>query len=121
MLIAAGAPNLVRGNSLSGNASALDLLARGLVDILVADYHAPSLLAAVFKAADAGVASLPAAARLVTANPATAVDLHDRGRIEAGRRADLIAVRVSHGIPLVDLTISGGIPRLTTFLPVNPR
>jgi len=45
MLIAMGAPNVMQGRSLSNNASALDLLAYGLVDILVADYHASSLLA----------------------------------------------------------------------------
>jgi alpha-D-ribose 1-methylphosphonate 5-triphosphate diphosphatase len=47
MTIVAGAPNIVRGGSHSGNVSALELVARGLCDILVADYHAPSLLLAV--------------------------------------------------------------------------
>ena len=119
MLIAAGAPNLVRGTSLAGNASALDLVRRGLVDVLVADYHAPSLLAAVFKAVDEGVAALPDAVRFVTANPAAVVELGDRGRIKIGKRADLIAVRRYAGVPLTDLTVVGGSPRLATNLPIR--
>ncbi len=89
---AMGAPNALRGGSLTGNASALDLMARGLVDILVADYHAPALLAAVFLIVARGLADLPAAVRLVTAAPAAAVGLEDRGAIEVGRRADLVAL-----------------------------
>ena len=89
------------------------------MDILVADYHAPSLLAAVFKAVAEGVASLPAAVRLVTANPAAAVELSDRGRIELEKRADLIAVRRYAGVPLTDLTIVGGSPRFATNLPIR--
>jgi alpha-D-ribose 1-methylphosphonate 5-triphosphate diphosphatase len=46
MTIVAGAPNIVRGGSHSGNVSAAELVARGLCDVLVADYHAPSLLLA---------------------------------------------------------------------------
>jgi alpha-D-ribose 1-methylphosphonate 5-triphosphate diphosphatase len=46
MRTAMGAANAFRGGSLSGNVGALDLLARGLVDVLVADYYAPAMLAA---------------------------------------------------------------------------
>ena len=96
MLIAMGAPNAVRGGSLTGNASALDLLARGLVDILIADYHASSMLAAVFRVVELGLLDLPAALRLVTETPARAVGLADRGTIAPGQRADLIVVE-PHG------------------------
>ena len=37
-----------------------------------------------------GVAGLPALWRLVSANPAAAMGLHDRGRIAQGLRADLV-------------------------------
>lgn len=111
MHIAAGAPNVVRGRSLSGNTSALDLVARGLVDLLVADYHAPSLLTAIFKVAEAGALDLPAATRLVTATPASAVGLSDRGAIREGRRADLLVVDLHGGIPLVEATIVAGSPK----------
>ncbi len=111
MHIAAGAPNVVRGRSLAGNTSAIDLVARGLVDLLVADYHAPSLLTAIFRVADADILDLPAAARLVTATPAAAVGLHDRGVITRGYRADLLVVDRHGGIPLVETTIVAGVPR----------
>ena len=108
MLIAMGAPNALQGRSLSGNASALDLLARGLVDILVADYHASSLLAATFQIVAQGLADLPAATRLVSDTPARAVGLTDRGAIVAGRRADLIVVEQHGGLPIVAATLLHG-------------
>jgi alpha-D-ribose 1-methylphosphonate 5-triphosphate diphosphatase len=110
---AMGAPNALRGGSLTGNASALDLLARGLVDILVADYHAPALLAAVFLIVARGLTDLPAAVRLVTAAPALAVGLTDRGAIEVGRRADLLVLDRHGEVPVVDATLLGGELRYT--------
>lgn len=108
MLIAMGAPNALQGRSLSGNASALDLLARGLVDILVADYHASSMLAATFQIVAQGLADLPTATRLVSDTPARAVGLTDRGAIVAGRRADLIVVEQHGGMPIVAATLLRG-------------
>ncbi len=129
MAIAAGSPNAFRGGSLSGNAGALDLIARGLVDILVADYHAPSLLAALFRIVALGLASLPEATRFVTLNPAAAVGLTDRGAIVAGTRADLIVVEHRRGVPLTAATMAAGLWRYTagsmlpagTVFPVAPR
>ena len=108
MLIAMGAPNAVRGGSLTGNASALDLLARGLVDILIADYHASSMLAAVFRIVELGLLELPAALRLVTETPARAVGLADRGTIAPGQRADLIVVEHHGHQPIVAATLVRG-------------
>ena len=45
--------------------------------------------------------SLPAAVGLVTANPAEAVALTDRGSLEVGRRADLVRVSMVEGQPVV--------------------
>ncbi len=109
MLIAMGAPNALQGRSLSGNASALDLQARGLVDILVADYHASSLLAAVFLIVAQGLADLLTATRLVSAAPAEAIGMADRGAITAGRRADLIVVEEHGGLPIVAATFLRGV------------
>lgn len=89
MTTAMGAPNLVRGESQWGNLSTADAIDAGVVDALVADYHPPSLLAAAF--IDTGE-PLPKRVRRVTANPADAVGITDRGRIEAGARADLLLV-----------------------------
>lgn len=108
MSVLMGAPNLVRGGSLSGNVGAQELLGRGLVDGLVADYYAPALLTALFSSVERGLADLPTATRLVTANPAATIGLTDRGRIETGRRADLIVVAMSGRTPLVEATVVGG-------------
>ena len=108
MLIAMGAPNVMQGRSLSGNASALDLLGQGLVDILVADYHASSLLAAIFLLVARGLADLPTATRLVSATPAGAVGLGDRGTIAPGLRADLLVVEEHGGLPIVAATLLCG-------------
>jgi len=86
---AMGAPNLVRGGSQWGNLATAEGIDAGVVDVLVADYHPPSLLASVF--VDTGE-SLPERVARVSANPADAAGLTDRGRIEAGERADLIVV-----------------------------
>lgn len=94
-----GAPNVVRGGSHSGNVSALELLEHGALDILSSDYVPFSLLQAVFLLAEKSILDLPSAVRLVSDNPARAAKLDDRGRIEVGRRADLVRVRAEAGLP----------------------
>jgi len=108
MPVSMGAANLVRGGSLSGNARVLDLVAEGLVDILVADYHAPSLLRGAFLIAEHGIMPLPAALAMVTATPACAVGLHDRGTLAAGQRADVIVTDASGSVPVVTRAIVAG-------------
>ena len=51
---------------------------------------------------------MPEAMALVTSAPAAACGLDDRGRIEVGRRADLIAVDRVNGMPLVSRTWTAG-------------
>jgi len=94
-----GAPNVVRGGSHSGNVSAIDLLHAGSLDILSSDYVPFSLVQAAFSLVEAGDLDLPRAIRLISANPADAAGLSDRGRIEIGRRADLVRVRTAPGRP----------------------
>lgn len=89
LTVAMGAPNLVRGGSQWGNLATADAIEAGVVDALVADYHPPSLLAAVF--VDTGE-PLPVRVARASATPAAAVGLTDRGRIEPGARADLLVV-----------------------------
>jgi alpha-D-ribose 1-methylphosphonate 5-triphosphate diphosphatase len=104
-----GAPNIIRGGSHSGNVAAIELARAGTLDVLSSDYVPASLLHAAFELPRlvAGF-SLPAAIATVTANPATAAGLDDRGVIEAGRRADL--VRVQRGpVPVVRGVWRGGI------------
>jgi alpha-D-ribose 1-methylphosphonate 5-triphosphate diphosphatase len=87
-----GAPNVLLGGSHSGNASAEELIAAGCCTGLASDYAPPTLLAAAFDLADRKVVDFPAAVRLITAGPAEAIGLADRGRLEPGCTADLILV-----------------------------
>jgi alpha-D-ribose 1-methylphosphonate 5-triphosphate diphosphatase len=87
-----GAPNVLLGGSHSGNASAEALIAAGCCTGLASDYAPPTLLAAAFDLADRKVVDFPAAVRLITAGPAEAIGLADRGRLEPGCTADLILV-----------------------------
>jgi alpha-D-ribose 1-methylphosphonate 5-triphosphate diphosphatase len=97
-----GAPNVVRGGSHSGNASARELAEAGQLDILSSDYVPAALLMAAFRLADApNVGGLPGAIRLVSKTPAEATGLHDRGEIAVGRRADLLRVAMHDGEPVV--------------------
>jgi alpha-D-ribose 1-methylphosphonate 5-triphosphate diphosphatase len=109
MPIIVGAPNIVRGGSQSGNLDARILIELGLVDIICADYHVPSLLPSAFRIVDEGLADLPSAIRMLTLNPARAVGLTDRGAIEPGLLADLQLVRMSaSGVPAVEEVFRNG-------------
>ena len=97
----AGAPNVVRGGSHSGNVSALSLARERVLDALSSDYVPASLLlAAWILRRDAGF-SLPEAVAVVSRNPARACGFADRGEIAAGLRADLVRVRDVDGHPVV--------------------
>ncbi|MDG3579075.1 alpha-D-ribose 1-methylphosphonate 5-triphosphate diphosphatase [Rhizobium sp. YJ-22] len=102
MSVLMGAPNVVRGKSHSGNIAARDLAALGLLDVLSSDYIPFSLLVAPFILADEidGIA-LPEALRMITANPARAVGLTDRGRLAQGLRGDMVRVKRDDGVPIV--------------------
>ena len=101
MEIIAGAPNIVRGGSHSGNVAVADLVRGGVVDALASDYVPASLVEAAFTAGAVTGIALPAAVALVTDRPARMCGMHDRGRIEAGLRADLVRVHVHDGLPVV--------------------
>ena len=78
------------------------LAEHGLLDIVSSDYVPNSLLESAFKLArDFPGIALPQAVAAVSSTPADAVGLNDRGAIEAGRRADLVRVRVVDGQPVV--------------------
>src|ERR1700738_5309262 len=97
-----GAPNLVRGGSHAGNVASAELAAIGALDVLSSDYMPASLLLAALRLPEIvpGV-DLAAAIRAVTRTPAQAVGLEDRGEIAAGKRADLIRVRLVGELPVV--------------------
>lgn len=103
-----GAPNVLRGQSQSGSMRAIDAIRAGVGHILCSDYQPSTLIAAAFAAARQAALPLPDALALVTANPADACGLTDRGRLVPGARADVIAVGSVAGHPVVTHTWSAG-------------
>ncbi len=113
LAVGMGAPNVLRGRSSGGNLSALSAIEAGVVDWLCADYYPAALLPVIFRLADRGTLSLPAAVALVSLGPARAVGLeHEIGSIQPGRRADLIVVRRMPD-PVVQQVFVGGRPVYT--------
>ena len=90
-----GAPNALRGQSMSGNLSALDAARAGLLGIIAADYHPAAFVPAIFKIADVVKGGLAAAAAMASKNAARAAGWTDRGEIAIGQKADLVAIE--HG------------------------
>jgi alpha-D-ribose 1-methylphosphonate 5-triphosphate diphosphatase len=94
------APNVVSGGSHLGWGSAAPMAEQGLVTILASDYYWPAMLEAAFVLAGRGVLDLPAAWALVSANPAAAAGLADRGRIAPGLRGDVVVVDPAGPLPV---------------------
>ncbi len=86
-----GAPNVVRGGSHDGKVKAEDLISAGHVDVLVSDYHYPSLHRAALKLWHGGM-PFPNAWGLISDAPARLMGWQDRGRIAPGLRADLVVM-----------------------------
>lgn len=99
MHVIMGAPNAYRGESNTGNLSARDAIRAGLVDILASDYYPAAMLHSAYRIAAEGILPLHEAINLVSANPADAVGLADRGRIAVGLRADLVLVETAASLP----------------------
>lgn len=104
LAIVAGAPNILRGGSHSGNVSAVELVREGLVDALASDYLPSSLLASTVLLDRSGVLPLPEAVGLVSSGAAVACGLSDRGRVIPGARADFALVDDSTEWPTVVTT-----------------
>jgi alpha-D-ribose 1-methylphosphonate 5-triphosphate diphosphatase len=101
MQVIAGAPNIVRGGSHSGNVNAVDLLRAGAVDAFASDYVPPSLVEAAFQCAREEGITLSAAVAMISDHPARMAGLTDRGRLQAGLRADVVRVRLHGTLPIV--------------------
>lgn len=104
---AMGAPNALRGQSYSGNLSARDAHAEGVLDILASDYHPSAILPAVLELAKTDKDGLAGATRLATLNPAKALGLDDRGEIALGKVADFV-IADDAGIGHVRATLRAG-------------
>ena len=102
-----GAPNLIRGGSHSGNVAALELAQMNRLDILSSDYVPAGLLMAAVQLG-ALWDDLPRGIATVTAHPAKAAGLTDRGTLRPGQRADVIRFAVMDGTPILQETWSAG-------------
>jgi alpha-D-ribose 1-methylphosphonate 5-triphosphate diphosphatase len=90
--IVLGAPNVVRGGSHTGWTKASDMIAKGLCSVLASDYYYPAQLLAAFRLVADDVLPLTKAWNLISAAPARAAGLSDRGILTEGCRADIILV-----------------------------
>jgi alpha-D-ribose 1-methylphosphonate 5-triphosphate diphosphatase len=106
--VAMGSPNVVRGGSHLGWASAATLAEAGICTVLTSDYFYPCLAHAPFVLAERGVFDLADAWALVSAHPAAAAGLADRGAIAPGRRADIVVLAAEGGMPRVLASIVAG-------------
>ncbi len=105
---AAGAPNVLRGGSHSGNVSVLELAREGVLDVLSSDYVPTSLLQAAWRLQHEAGFSPSEALAVVALKPARACGLADRGQIAPGLRADLLRVGELDGLPLLRETVVRG-------------
>lgn len=117
-----GAPNVVRGGSHTGWTKASDMIAKGLCSVLASDYYYPAPLLAAFRLTADGVLPLPKAWDLISAGPAHAAGLSDRGALSEGRRADIILVddRVPLRPRVVAVIVAGRLVYLSEAARLTP-
>ncbi len=108
-----GAPNVLRGGSHAGCPGAADMVREGFCTVLASDYYYPALLLAPFRLAEQGILKLEEAWPLVSANPARAAGLADRGALVEDARADILLVDPSGPVPRPAAMLAGG--RLLRF------
>jgi alpha-D-ribose 1-methylphosphonate 5-triphosphate diphosphatase len=104
-----GAPNVVRGGSHTGWTRASDMIEKGLCSVLASDYYYPAPLLAAFRLAADKVLPLGKAWDLISAAPAKAAGLSDRGTLREGQRADILLVDDALPMrPRIVAVIAGG-------------
>lgn len=109
-----GAPNVLRGGSHIGAIDAEPAIEAGLCTILASDYYYPSLLGAAGRLAKSPGNNLAKAWSLISTNVAASHGLSDRGTLEHGRMADIIALKTTDKSPIVEAVFRMGQPILTT-------
>lgn len=87
-----GGPNALRGESHNGALCATTAIRSGLCTVLASDYYYPAPFHAVWRLHDTGILPLEQGWALISANPAAAVGLTDRGTLHPGKRADVLVV-----------------------------
>lgn len=106
-VIILGAPNVVRGGSHAGRLDAAAMVRGGMCSALASDYYYPALLQAALVLARDGAAGFAASWALLSAQPAAAVGLDDRGEIGEGKRADLVLVDPGEPARIVATFVAG--------------
>lgn len=91
-IVVLGAPNVVRGGSHNGAIGAEQAVRVGECAVLASDYYYPAPLKAAVALVERGALSLERAWELISAAPARAAGLLDRGEIAMGLRADLVVL-----------------------------
>lgn len=104
----AGAPNIVRGGSHSGNVSVVDLIKAGVLDALASDYVPAAMIEAAFATVSQNILTLPEAIALISSGPAVIAGLDDRGTITPGLRGDVVQVRMFEETPVIWAVWRGG-------------
>ena len=82
--------------------------ARGFCTVLASDYYYPAMLLAPFRLAEEGILALEDAWPLVSANPARAAGLADRGTLAEGARADILLVDPTGPVPRPAAVLAAG-------------
>lgn len=103
MLTIAGAPNILLGGSHSGNLSAAEAILENCIDILCSDYYPAAMLHSIFIMNKKYGLDLSQLFKLVTINPAKAVNLDKIiGSIKEGKKADLLIIeKLENDIPVI--------------------
>lgn len=105
----AGAPNIMLGGSHSGNLNAAEAIAEGCISILCSDYYPAAMLHSVFRLHHEWDCPLEEGIKLITLNPAEAVNMdHEIGSIRVGKKADINVIQFNEGYPVITECIVDG-------------
>lgn len=119
MYTVAGAPNVLLGGSHSGNLAVAEAITEGCIDALSSDYYPPSLLHAVFELNRKYGLDLADMFRLVTINPARAVNMdREIGSIKEGKKGDIIIIeKIKHDFPVItNVFVDGRLIQKTNYI-----
>jgi alpha-D-ribose 1-methylphosphonate 5-triphosphate diphosphatase len=109
MHVLMGAPNILRGNSLTNNLSGREAIQQGCCNIIGSDYSPAMMLHAIFTLHRLKMGPLNELVKMVSYNPAKALGIDDHlGSIQEGLWADLVLVDTSDPVPRVVKTFVNG-------------
>ncbi len=98
MSVLMGAPNVLRGASLTGNLSGREAIRNGCCQLLGSDYAPMTLMHAAFALAADGQLSLADSLAMISTHPAAAIGLHNEtGAIRENLAADLVLIDATRG------------------------